>query len=229
MRADNGARAGNLLTVTGPGLLETLWQQLPADARADNASLARRSEQLADFRRDWDRFQPGLQAFRRQPQPWFGSFSDDISLQSTMEVPARKLSKREGVTANDVVAYVGGALEAYGRCVTDGAKQLNTKLESWQALSESTALRSGLARQQLVAGCTREVTTLANLEQELAAMQASLARDEAALAADSTIPPLRSGVVRLNTATCPVLESTPPASPTRPPSQRSVSPGRGRR
>jgi hypothetical protein len=202
LRAANGERFDDYALVRTPGLLERLLQLLPPE-QLTGASIATRLQQLAEFRRDWNRWEPQLAAYRSAfPQPHFGGRADTLDLQTTTFEAAGELRAGRNPDSADIAGYVGGALEAYGRCVEDGRKQLRTKYDSWQALSSSAPMRAQLARQQLVAACQRDVTTLDRLKAANLALRKQLENDEAALTQATASVALPSKAQALNTASC---------------------------
>ena len=70
------------------------------------------------------------------------------------------------------------------------------------ALAVSSPMRNTLARQQLVAGCERDVRKLEQLKTDGEQLRQQLAREEAALASASAATPLPRNALNLNALSC---------------------------
>jgi hypothetical protein len=156
--------------------------------------LASRTAQLDRMLADWQRWSGAAATYRA---PAFGEFRDTLDLQSSASDAALRLfGARLGTEVGLVVTrpltpqpvdrpgYIGGSLEAYDRCVTDGKSQLQTKFRNWQELQATAATRASLEKAQLAAACRTGLATLGRLQGELQAMQ----RQQQELAVSAVLP-----------------------------------------
>jgi hypothetical protein len=73
-----------------------------------------------------------------------------------------------------MLGYVGGALEAYSRCVVDDQKELRTKYDAWQQLQKDAPGLAEQAHNELVASCRRQFTALDQLRADKVSLEAQL-------------------------------------------------------
>ncbi len=93
-----------------------------------------------------------------------------------------------------ILGYVGGALEAYSRCVVDDQKELKTKYDAWQQLQHNAPALAEQAHTELVASCQRQFSTLDKLRNDKISLETQLRQASAVLrtAPTSPTPPLRT-------------------------------------
>jgi hypothetical protein len=180
---------------------------------ADNATLKARQPQIATFDRDWMKWAGTLKDYT----PPLGTPDDDLGWVSTARESAFRLfgpdlAKKlnaswamEDVpagTIRDLESFLGSALDAYGGCVDDAAKQLATKYENYQALRSTAPQRAEAARDFLVRECRQEVSDFEKMKADRKIIEDELARDQQALARASTPAPLATSPVVLNAISC---------------------------
>jgi len=181
------------------------------------AVLARRQQQARELLADFRRFAPTL---GKDFYPAFGKPDDHMELIGVAQLPhqkqilleqAERLSlpadQRPTLTGNETLGLIGGMLDAYTGCVSDGQRELKVKLEAWTTLQRDGPERNRRIREHYVAECRAQHAALgagqdqrSQLASKLAAARATAAslqgRATTARSTGST------KVVALNNATC---------------------------
>jgi hypothetical protein len=197
--------------VQPPAVLDQVFALLPGTA-ADQPSVPERQRQAEQYRGDWKRWAASVRHYRDGivrdsfQLPHFGDFRDYLGLQSITtqagERIAAQLARNERADPTDLAGWVGGSLEAYTRCVSDGKAQLATSYRNARELeTRSPAVREGI-RQTMIRACQSGLAKLAELRTEHARLVAELQQAEAALSAAQRPPSLPDRQVELNTAVC---------------------------
>ena len=184
--------------------LET-WTQLGVNAGDRKKWETYRGNEHATFLRDYRKYAPGIQY-----QPYFGAPDDKLPLQSlTVQVRQRLEEARKSgskLSSKDMLGYVGGILEAYHRCVSDGKRQLELNYEKAQTLKKGIDKLPDLiekVREETIQECKMEVTKLNSMQNRLAELEAQLRSAREVLSAP--LPPAPNAVNReLNFAYCSV-------------------------
>lgn len=144
-----------------------------------------RKAEVAAFLRDWQQLAPQVPAYRtalqaqRKRRPHFGEYGSKVSLQSlTVEVGGRiaKGAASGGVNAADLLGFVGGSVEAYGRCMADGKAQMDTAYTTETQLQQQEPVLLKRAHEQLIQACRNGVANLAQEQAKLAAEEARVAQ-----------------------------------------------------
>jgi hypothetical protein len=202
------ARVFMIPEVAGPLLAE-----LRDSMGADHPSVRAHEEQAARFLRDWMRYASTV----GQYQPQAGSPTDYLRWPSTAAEAAFRLYGADlarllhaewamvnvpAATATEKEGVVGAALSAYDGCVEDAVKQLRTKYDSWRASQASAPQRATAAREFLVRECRQDITRLAKLKAEQAALEDQLAREQQLLRDKTTSTSLPARPQALNGAAC---------------------------
>jgi hypothetical protein len=196
----------------GIGTIELALGLLSKETAADPGVQERRAESEA-FRRDWAAYAPNIRAYVQGVKkasysfPHFGDFEDVLALQTMTRSIGKSIydaapagSKLE---TRDVLGYIGGTLDTYALCVSDGKAQMETAYDAYQQLKSRTPQLQEAARQQLVRACAAGVGKLQQLEAELAALQQELATAEAAMGNQPDQAAAASAdVTELNGAAC---------------------------
>lgn len=179
-------------------------------ADADPALVERwrrvRQRQLDAYVSDWQRLSPKIDAFKASaPVPYFGTYKDTLPLQSlTVDAAVRVLGARKAKTAPesiDVFGLIGGAIEAYDRCVSDGKQQLDLNYRQGQSLKATVQTLPSRIRAQDVRECQTAVTRLDAMTSRLTQYQQQLAALEQDIAKVSISQP-GSARVNLNAVAC---------------------------
>jgi hypothetical protein len=151
-----------------------LSRQDPSDP-----DLRQRQEQLRDFRTDWARWASSAQSYT--PRLGGKTELDFLRFQTFLEESCKgdkqtcdrlvyliasyvrnpaNLPSQSPPPSTLMLGYVGGALEAYSRCVVDDQKELRTKYDAWQQLQKDAPGLAEQAHNELVASCRRQFTAL---------------------------------------------------------------------
>jgi hypothetical protein len=211
-------KSGRVKTIEDARLLRALRSRAAQPAPVLNELLAfvdepKRQEwsrvrgpQAKQFVDDWNRLESRIPDYqRRYPTPHFESFSTTLRLQTLTGQAARRVTdtllEGEKPDPKDVLGIIGGSLEAYGRCVDDGKRQLSLNYEQSTNLQTSKGdLQIRLTQQvrqecrQAVEKVDRMQLRLAELNTELSAVTQRLAQSQVSATGQKTY--------ELNNATC---------------------------
>jgi hypothetical protein len=190
------------------------------DAKLDLTS--DRQQQLRQFRTDWDHWASSADSY--QPQIGTRSSIDFLELQSIFSEKCNLKNEADNCaklltfianhslnplslpnlpppTAETLLGYVGGSLEAYSRCVVDDKKELQRKYDAWQQIQQKAPELNQAAQAELIASCKQQFTTLDKLRAEKNGIQnrIELLSQPVTGTAASALP---SGSQTLNSSVC---------------------------
>lgn len=195
-----------------PSILDSVIARLPQRRGAPPLLSDERREQLAIFRRDYAQLAPFAARYRRDVEgagyslPHFGAFDDYLALQT--------YGREAGSYVGDSIAtgappqldfalgWVGGNLEAYSRCVVEGATQLATAATTAAELAQRRPALREAARQALVKSCTDGFARLETLRAQLAPLERELAVAEQSLTQLQTAAALPNRWREVNLESC---------------------------
>lgn len=166
-----------------------------------------RGQQVQQFNADWNRLKPRIADYRRQfPVPHFESFSLTLKLQTLTVEAAQRISvgfldKIENVDSKDILGFIGGSLEAYGRCVEDGKRQLSLNYRQSRELKDTLVKLKGRITDQARQECRVGIDKLVSMQTRLTQLKAELIDVEQRLA-EFSVSPLNSRTQELNGAAC---------------------------
>ena len=196
-----------------PGELQEMLDSLQASGEKLPPLFQQRKIELAGYLRDWQRWAPEVQRYRATLQaqgkrrPHFGEYDSTIVLQSSTADVGDRIAKdvaSGGVNAADLLGFVGGSLEAYGRCLADGEAQMDTAYTSVTKLRAQEPILLKRAHDQLIQACQKGVATLDQEQARLAAEQAAVAQAEKTLREATATPfgPIPRRNKELNAVAC---------------------------
>lgn len=167
-----------------------------------------RGPQIKQFVDDWNRLASKIPDYqRRYPTPHFESFSTTLRLQSlTGQAAERVFDARMDGTApdpKDVLGFIGGSLEVYGRCVDDGKRQLTLNYEQSRNLQVSKGDLQIRLTQQVRQECRQGVEKVGSMQLRLAELNTELATVTQRIAQSvAAVGALGKKTYELNEATC---------------------------
>ncbi len=217
-RASAAVQAGDAKTVAEATLLLALTsgnaQPVPllntllsfVDEPLRQEWLRVRGAQAKQFVDDWTRLESKMSEYQaRNPTPHFESFAGILKLQSLTNLAARRLrtalQKGERFDSKDVLGVVGGSIEAYGRCVADGKRQLVLNYEQSKSLQANSDSLQARLTQQARQECRQGIEKLDSMQRRLAELNAEVAAIEQRMSQAQAGPPGRR-TYELNETSC---------------------------
>lgn len=194
--------------VQEPEIIGVYLVQLEKAAGGRDSNLLLRRRQFNEFSADYKRWSGSAMDYKN---PVFGQFDDEFQVQSlvrmsSLRVLAKllKMPKDKDPDYADIAGFVGGSLEAYSRCVTDGQSQLRTKLNTWNELQTKAPELEARARVQMVQACRKGFDDLDVMKADVKKFQIQLEEEERVRPPDTTSTTVLARPVVLNTAACSV-------------------------
>ena len=190
-----------------------------AGQKLEGPEFRQRSEQLREFRTDWARWAADAASYR--PQLGTRGRIDYTELQSFLiescdtdpeacdrlayliassSGHAALFSRQPSANNSMVLGYVGGALEAYSRCVVDDQKELKTKYDAWTQLQSESPMLQQEARKELLVSCQRQFATVERARADKASLEGQLQQQVSVKATDTQ--GVISGSQDLNASVC---------------------------
>jgi hypothetical protein len=165
-----------------------------------------RGGQARQFVDDWNRLESRISDYqRRYPTPHFESFSTVLNLQSlTYDAAIRMVGDiRNGRKPDpqDAMGFAGGSLEAYGRCVNDGKRQLTLNYEQSKSLQANSGNLQARLTQQARQECRQGIEKVDSMQRRLAELNTELAAT-AQRATQTQAPAASRKTFELNDASC---------------------------
>ncbi|HVQ12458.1 MAG TPA: hypothetical protein VMS40_02665 [Vicinamibacterales bacterium] len=198
--------------VQPPATLDRVLSMLRALPNADESVFTSRQSQVGEFHRQWDRWSTTVETYKAETQragyalPHFGTFEATITMQSLSGAQgaslAKDLSDGKEPDATDIAGVVGGTLDAYFRCISDGKAQLETAFTNANELLTRTPLLQARAREQLVQACQEGISKLDGERAKHEALKSDLARDEQAFEALGAFAPIPRQSKVVNDVAC---------------------------
>lgn len=165
-----------------------------------------RAPQYEVFVRDFNRFSATAAQYQREfPVAHFETGRPILRLQTLTVSAGRRASDalrtQQAPDARDLRGFVGGAIEAYDRCVSDGLRQLSVNLRSTASLSANAASLTNRVRTETMNECRADLAKVNALRAEMTKYREELAANTRELAS-LTPAALSSKTLVLNDAVC---------------------------
>jgi len=196
-----------------PGELQEMLDSLQASGEKLPPLFQQRKTELGEYLRDWQRWAPDVPRYRAALQaegkrrPHFGEYDSKIPLQTLTADVGDRIAKdvaSGGVNAADLLGFVGGSLEAYGRCRAEGVAQMDTTYTTVTRLRAQEPILLKRAHDQLIQACQKGVATLDQEQARLVAEQAAVAQSQKTLQEATATPfgPIPRRTKDLNAVAC---------------------------
>ena len=153
---------------------------------------ALRGPKLERFAQDWQRLQGQRQVYvDRNPIPHFGSHQDRLAVQSLAFDGLVKAVSAPGdrAEATRILGYLGSSVEAYGRCVEDGRRQLDLNYREAHSLEFRLASVPERLRDEEVKSCQAGVGRLEAMRAKLTELEGSVSQATQDRAAITVVRP----------------------------------------